>query len=334
MRLIKKYYRFFAALFLVLALFLLMCETVGKEPEIPDKKEETTLSLETGGEKPNGTTQPLETTMPPDETDAGEIEWTAALQKYKSEESLIPLIDFLNLYPNSKYFTEASELIEDIREDSAYSEKFLSEPTLELIDEFLSKFPGHKDTGTAQKLRGEFTGEIHAMLQKGFIAAVSVGESIMRNVLQVQNKTDSGLEITMSFGTYFAANSGNVQNMLAREQKSFFIEPGQIEVLYVDVACMNIYKDIPGEKNYFTVEALADNSRLIKLLKILEENPVSYEITQAAVWIIADNPGKEAVLGAIVYENGEQAIKDSDYKEALRLIELADRWDMSKVHNE
>ena len=175
------------------------------------------------------------------------------------------------------------------------------------------------------------SGDIHSMLQQGFIAAISVGESIMRNVLQVQNKTDLDLEITLPFGTYFASNSGNVQNMLAREEKSFFVAAGQIAVLYVEVACMNIYRDIPGDKNYFTVAMLAENSRLIKLLKAMGESAVSYEVVQAAVWHIADNPGKEAILGALVHENGEYAIKGPDYEAALRLVELADSGSVRKT---
>ena len=318
-----KLFCFLAALLFVFALFLPSCIKAAEMPKEIQTEEITHTEAETTEkiEETEPETEPEET-APLIELDEDDIEWNAALEKQDFEDDIIWLLDFINSHPNSKYIPEIEELIENIREDSSCSEKYLAKPTLDLIDEFISRFPGHKDIDKAYKLREEFAGDIYAMIQKGSIAAISVGESVMRNVVQIQNKTDMRLEVTIPFGTYFAANSGNVQNMLAREEKVFFVKPNQTGILYIDTVCMNIYKDIPGEKSYFTVDMLEQNSPLIAFLKILDENAVSYEIAQAAIWHILDNPGKEAILGALVYEDGEHAITESDYKEALRYIAL------------
>ena len=316
---------FFFVVLLVLPLFFASCENPPEKTEGISETGETktgSVFLEDFS-KTAESAQTEETTPTTKEISEEDAEWNEALKKHSFEDGLVWLVDFANSHPDSKYMAEALELLEKIRGDSSYSEKYLSEPTLEKIDEFISKFPGHKDIGKARQQRKEFSGEIGEMIKKGTIAAISAGESTMRNIIQIQNKTDSKLEVTIPFGTYFAANSGNVQNMLARREKSFLVKPNQIGVSYIETACMNIYKDAPGEKSYFTVDMLAEDSRLIKLLKILDDNNSSYEIAQAAIWHMADNPGKEAILEALVYENGERAITQSDYEEALRLVALA-----------
>gem|GEM_PF-2097025 len=316
----------FAVSLFVFPVFLTSCENPAKDQKEPDEipSTEKTAPGEDRKTESGEKTEAPPAEMPEEETeDNEEKEWRESKKNHSSEEGLLWLIDFINSRPDSRYASEAEELVEKIRGDSSYSEKYLFEPTLELIDEFISKFPGHKDMEKAYELRGDFSGDIHAMIHKGYIAAVAAGDSISRNLLRIQNKTDSKLEVTIPFGTYFAANSGNVQNMLARREKNFSVRAGQSGVLYIDTACMNIYKDTPGESDYFTVEMLAENSQLIKLLKVLDENGAGYEIAQAAIWQAADNPGKEAILGALVYENGKGAITAFDYDEALRLVEAA-----------
>jgi hypothetical protein len=45
-------------------------------------------------------------------------------------------------------------------------------------------------------------------------------------------------------------------------------------------------------------------------------------VTQAAVWILRDNPGRQAVLDVLEYDDGEKAITDEYYAEAVRLVEM------------
>ena len=266
-----------------------------------------------------------------------EIEWNEVLIKYKAENSLLPLINFTGSYPDSVFYPEAEKLIKQIRDDSSYSDKYLIESNIDLIDEFVLNFPGHKDIDKALKLREDFSGDIYSMIEKEYISAVSLGDSITRNRIIIQNRTDLKLEVKIPFGIYLAANSGSVQNMAVREEKTVIVEPEQRGSIYINTACMNIYKDIPDDRNYFTVDILPEDSRLIKILKVLKENNSSFEIAQAAIWYIMDNPGKDVILETLVYESKDEtesesenediirewAITEEDYDEALRLIELA-----------
>ncbi|MCL1792950.1 MAG: hypothetical protein FWG34_03685 [Oscillospiraceae bacterium] len=310
---------FFSILAFVFPLFFASNE---KRAEELKKEEDRRMTIESEPASTENFTKTAEipaTEEPTEPIDEEELEWNMALESNGFEEGLVWLIDFIKSHPDSKFLPETRELLKKTRQDPSYSEKYLAEPNLDLIDEFIAKFPGHKDIGMAYELRKNFSGTIHEMMGKDLIAAVSVGESIMRNIVQIQNKTDLKLEVTIPFGTYFASNSGNVQNMLAREEKTFYVKPNQIGILYIDALCMNIYKDIPGEKSYFTVDKLDASSPFVKILRILRDTGSSYEVAQAAIWHMADSPGMDAIVNALVYENGEGAITRSDYEEALRI---------------
>jgi len=265
-------------------------------------------------------------------------EWNNVLEQFTSENNLLPLIKFVENNPDSAYIPDALLKIEQMQNDSSYSSKYISEPTLDLIDEFTANFPGHKDINKALKLRENFTGDIYSMIEKEQIVARVAGDSITRCRITVENHTESRLEITIPLGVYLTAYSinsdverlgGSTQNMLVTKEMKFKINPGKYASKYIDTACMNIYKDVPGDTVYFNINMLEEDSQLFKLLKVIEENESSYEVTQAAVWYITDNPGKDVILAALEYEdeNGEraQAISEEDYIEALRLVELSEK---------
>ena len=262
-----------------------------------------------------------------------ELDWIALLEINKTEGTILPLKVFTEYYPNSVHVKEADDLIKQMQNDSSYSEKYLTEPDLDLIEEFILNFPGHKDMEKAMEIRKDFVGDIYSMIQKEYIKVVAVGDSITRSNIIIANLTKSRLEVTIPFGTYLEAvnpvippegkTRKNVQNMLVREEKTFTVGPEKNGNLYINTACMNIDRDIPDDTSYFMVDGLQEDSLLIKLLKILDENESSYEVAQAAIWYVTDNPGKEVILDTLIYEDGTKAITENDYNEAIRLVELA-----------
>ena len=253
-----------------------------------------------------------------------EFKWADALAAHKAENIILPLLDFIELYPDSAYISEAEEIIEQIRGDSGYSDKYLyNGATLDTIDEFILNFPGHKDIDKAIELRGDFIGDIYSLWLRGYIALVAVGDSITRSRIIIESRTDSKLIINISYGVYLEANSGNVQNMLVREEVEFVLNANQTRYIYINTLCMNIFRDIPDSTNYFTVGMLDEKSPLINLLKTLEATESEFEVAQAAVWHITDNPGKDRILNTIIYQDGTDAITEEIYSEALRIIELA-----------
>ena len=252
-----------------------------------------------------------------------EFDWNIALEKSKARDIILPLKEYADSHPDSAFFPEAARLIKQMQDDPSYSEKYFEGPTLDLLDEFILNYPGHKDTAKAMELRNDFIGDIYSLGIKEYLAAVGVGDSITRTRIIVENRTESKLIVSLPFGMYFAANSGYVQNMIIREEKTLVIEAGRKRSIYINTACMNIYRDIPDEDSYFGITVLAEDSPLIPLLRVLAANNASFAVAQAAVWQITDNPGKDIILDTLIYQDGTDAITEADYNEALRLIDMA-----------
>ena len=59
------------------------------------------------------------------------------------------------------------------------------------------------------------------------------------------------------------------------------------------------------------------------VLKTLEKQNSSFEVAQAAVWHITDNPGKDKILNTIIYQDGTDAITEEVYNEAVRILEMS-----------
>ena len=253
-----------------------------------------------------------------------EFDWKDAFKLHESEDTILPLINFTETHPNSDRIPEAEEIIGRMRKNPSYSEKYLSAgATLDSIDEFILNFPGHDDYEKALEYRKNFVGDIYSFWAARYIALIAVGESITRSRLIVENRTDSKLIIKIPYGVYFEANNSNVQNMLIREESEFTIEPQKTRSMYVNTLCMNIFRDIPDSTNQFIIAEVEKNSPLIRLLRTLEEQNSSFEIAQAAVWTITDNPGKDKILNTIIYQDGTDAITEEVYNEAMRILEMS-----------
>lgn len=255
-----------------------------------------------------------------------DCDWIDAYEKStaQSNETLLPILNFIETYPDSDHIPEAELLLETMRNDSWIYERYAARRTLDAIEEFIANFPGHIDIETAEARKSIYEGNIYDFAEKGYIQVKSAGKSIQEITLTIKNITTSQIIINIPIGVYFAANSGNVQNMAVTEEASFKMTSLEEIIMTVRVACMNIARDIPSEEDSFMPQLIDSGSPLTTLLKILNENGASYEVAQTAIWYVQDNPGRQALLTTLVNQDtGEYAITESDYNEALRIAEQA-----------
>ncbi|MCL2814970.1 MAG: thioester domain-containing protein, partial [Oscillospiraceae bacterium] len=166
-------------------------------------------------------------------------------------------------------------------------------------------------------------GDISALINAGVIAVSVTGNSIDFTSVKLTNKTNREITATIPLGTYFNSNSSSVQNMVVRKPITVTIAANESKSISVATACMNIAKDIPGSNNGFGVSALDTDSKLMRVMKLLEENNASYAVTQAAVWIVTDNPSDYDLLNTLVYSGGGRAISEDDLKKAREIVRLA-----------
>ena len=135
-------------------------------------------------------------------------------------------------------------------------------------------------------------------------------------------------------GYYLRSASGAYQNLLITAMDSDYmdvsdgliaLEPDETATCGGDCACMNIHRDIPDETCGYALTRLED-STLAGLVQLFKEENASYDVRQAAVWIVTDDADEYDVQTLTVsYTDGssETMINETEYAEALALVERA-----------
>ncbi|MDR1638519.1 MAG: hypothetical protein LBT59_02380 [Clostridiales bacterium] len=148
------------------------------------------------------------------------------------------------------------------------------------------------------------------------------GRSIDETALTIYNDTPFAVDVTIPLGTYFGA-SASVQNMVVRTEEKMHVNPGSSISHRIDTACMNIEKSIPDDSDVMSVKSLDKTSRLARLVEVLSENGCSYDVAQAAIWYVTDNPGDYALLHTL--SNGYSDVVNADELAlAKQMVALAD----------
>ncbi|MCL2814969.1 MAG: outer membrane protein assembly factor BamD [Oscillospiraceae bacterium] len=252
---------------------------------------------------------------------------TTAYNAAVNTKTIPALNNFILEWGSSPYIDDlterANKWIASIRADGTLSAEILNNPnsaTQSMIDAFTRDYPGHKDEAKILALN---KGELLALVQSGTVTVSVVGDSIDFTTVKLTNKSSRDVTVTIPVGLYFAASSGTVQNMTVRASKTVTIRANGSTSVNVATACMNINRNIPNSNDAFSVYSLDKNSKLARVMALLEEKGASYAVTQAAVWIVTDNPNEYDLLNTLVYVGGGRAINENDLAQAREIVRLA-----------
>ncbi|MCL2058651.1 MAG: hypothetical protein FWH01_06280 [Oscillospiraceae bacterium] len=241
--------------------------------------------------------------------------------------TLPALFVFLDAWSESEYAVEyiaqANKLADSIKADSSLSAPLLGNPSdvsNAEIDAFLRDFPGHKDE---QKVRSLREGDFITLMSSGVISIAVKGNSIDFTSVTLTSKANRSLTVTIPIGTYFSPGSSSVQNMVVREPTTVTLGANSSTNVSVKTACMNIRRSIPNSNNTFTAQSLDSNAKLRRVVALCNEKRTSYAVTQAAVWIVTDNPGDNSLLNTLVYSDGRRAISSDDLAKAKEIVREA-----------
>ena len=166
----------------------------------------------------------------------------------------------------------------------------------------------------------ENSGDLMSLLASGAVSVVVAGKSIDVTTVSLTNRTNRELVVIIPLGTYFVSSGTRVQNMLVREPKTVTLQAGASATALVNTACMNITRAIPGPTNDFTPMELGSTDKLARVIALCYERNASYAVTQAAVWIVTDNPLESELLYSLVYGDGGYVIKSSDLAKAREIV--------------
>ena len=164
----------------------------------------------------------------------------------------------------------------------------------------------------------------------GELDYIPVANGIDSFTIEVYNNSDSIMEVDCSdeppVGIYLYNKSGACQNMLITNidvDDSYIMDPGDVIYVTADTACMNLHRDIPSSNEKYSLKLLDSKSPLIKLAELFAAGDYSYDVRQAAVWIITD---KASFSDTQILSNSitmQSLIDKDEYNTALSLVKKA-----------
>ena len=178
---------------------------------------------------------------------------------------------------------------------------------------------------------------LSAAVEEGKVTVAVLPIGIDAFLLDVTNVWDEPLLLRCDLdegGYYLHSASGDYQNLLITHIDEYYMDvtdgcmqlaPGETKRCGGDCTCMNIHRDIPDETCGYALTRLED-STLAGLVQLFKEENVSYDVRQAAVWIVTDDADEYDVQTLTVsYTDGstETMINETEYAEALALVERA-----------
>lgn len=257
------------------------------------------------------------------EADKAKNALEAIIEKGNIRELNTFISQWSNKSDTENFINHAKVRIEELKSDSRVSASILNNPneaTASMIEEFLRNYPGHKDE---QQIRALSIGELMELTKAGTIAVSITGNSIDFTSVKLTNKAKRDITVTISLGIYFSPQSNSVQSMVVRTPKTVTLSAKDSLTVSVATACMNIYRDIPTSANSFSVSTLDVESKLYRVVKLLDKKAVSYAVAQTAIWIVTDNPGDYELLNTLVYSDGEKLVSSGDLATAKEIVREA-----------
>jgi hypothetical protein len=111
--------------------------------------------------------------------------------------------------------------------------------------------------------------------------------------------------------------------MIATSGWEIDLDAGEERSISIDTACANLPLDIPGSSNSFTVAQSPPRPDLVRIAPLLASE--SYDVRQAAVWIITDNASFDD-LGILVSSSGysDFSMRVIDEHDAARAMQILD----------
>lgn len=133
---------------------------------------------------------------------------------------------------------------------------------------------------------------------RGLAQVAITGQGLEWINLVLESLSPDPLEIAISPGTVFQAQTAGTQNMVVRRETVAYLQSaGSQQTLTIQVACANMELGVPEESDGFTISGAPAPEDLIKLLTLPGFLDETFRVQQFAIWTITDNPGRGEYVG-------------------------------------
>jgi hypothetical protein len=233
---------------------------------------------------------------------------------------------YISAHPQGRrHAQEAETRASALRADEALFNAALRAATEASLRAFLAAYPGHAKEAAAQKALTEITEgrDVVDLLREKKIEVQAQGDGIEKVSVRIRRLVAYPLAVRIPVGTFFVSVDPSAQNMVTTVQSKARLRTDEWDSVYVDAACANRPRNIPGSSDRFTVQRSPQQVQLARLMPILAKAGVDPETRQAAVWIVTDN-ADYGDLGILVARPiGSRVINEQEAARAMRICDEA-----------
>jgi hypothetical protein len=160
-------------------------------------------------------------------------------------------------------------------------------------------------------------GDIVDLLEAGAIEVAPQGGGITSLSLRVRRIAPHPVTVRVPVGTFFVARNTASQNMVATAAVARTLTSTEWVTIPVPVACANRPRNIPRAGDAFTIQRSPQQADLARLMPVLDKARASFDVKQAAVWIVTDNASYSAM--GILVRGGSRVVGAADAARAMQL---------------
>ena len=234
---------------------------------------------------------------------------------------------YVTTHPTGRFVQEAKAKASALRTNRAAYNAALRTGTEASLSQFLTDYPGHENESDAQLAIKDITEgrDIVDLLKEKKIQIETQGSGIRNVNVRVRKLVPYSLTVHVPIGSYFVSTRQSAQNMVTTAESKVRLTTDNWQSVSVPAACANRPRDIPGSRDTFTVQRSPHQKELARLMPVLRKAGVSFDVRQAAVWIVTDNAdyGDLGILVSGFGGFGPRVIDEEDAARAMQICEEA-----------
>lgn len=241
---------------------------------------------------------------------------------------------FLDEYPRSKFADQARTRMELMLKDMPAWEAANQRGSISAFKKFLEEHPQSPYAESAKSIIGDLESDKYVLrhildaVKSDMVEIDIVGSGIRSISLRIRRLVDRQVKVKIPAGSFFVCR-GAAQNMVTRESKHISLYDNIWKTVAIPVACANRSRRIPGKDDRYDLQESPNQAELARLMPLLDKAGASYDIEQAAVWIVTDN-ADYSDLGLLVRNSpgmlvfgGTRVIDENEAARAMKILVAA-----------
>jgi hypothetical protein len=164
-------------------------------------------------------------------------------------------------------------------------------------------------TPLSTEVPGRLVELTEAVAQK-LIQVTIIGDSLEIIQVNISPLTMERLMVQVQAGTIFQPVNDSTQAMVLRSSYAMNVFGGVPVTQFMNVACAEMHKNGPSNKDTFTIKSATAPSALLKLMALTDFKKQSFRMQQFAIWTITNNPQRRGYVGIGIFGMGSGPTDD------------------------